>query len=407
MMRYLVSAAALATLALPQVAQACLYTQQPEEVGHSSGQYFAKEMLAAATYADLVLVEDDGTRAMDARPTGIITLRTIARFKGNSADRFTVFGSPLTFSPDKERIFNAPLQHFTSETGQVTPFSYTEERPALLFPQATAPGSPPPPPPPMTSCSPPALMAETGRFYVVLRDAEGRVLNRLTMSDGKTASPNHPAFGFVPVALSDEDFWLWSVRMAAATPQAAQAQDVLYLTPGSDPVRVERDLRAAGATIRAAYYARGDFIEEVRPSPYEQASLWLAKAADYLAQSQRGRIGDPHHGAAEFLRGRLSPMERYGTGLGYEVAQAFTRSVRDVQRATGTPRLIAVELAGDPGVLAGHPFVSRVAPLDRQLDRLPQVSGADEADTFATLQRIDRDIWLLNGGAGNRQGTLP
>ena len=62
----------------------------PEEVGYASGQYFAKEMLAAA-HADLVLVEDDGTRVMDARPTGIITLRTIARFKGNSADRITVF----------------------------------------------------------------------------------------------------------------------------------------------------------------------------------------------------------------------------------------------------------------------------------------------------------------------------
>ena len=403
MMRYLVSSAALATLALPQVAQACLYTQQPEEVGHSSGQYFAKEMSAAATYADLVLVEDDGTRAMDARPTGMITLRTIARFKGNSADRFTVFGCPLTFSPDKERIFNAPLQHFTSETGQVTPFSYTEERSTLLFPRAA--GGSPPPPISLTSCSPPALMAETGRFYVVLRDAEGRVLNRLTLSNGKTSSPNYPAFGFVPVTLSDDDFWLWSVRIAAAAPP--QAQDVLYLTPGSDPVRVERDLRAAGATIRAAYYARGDFIEEVRPSPHEQAVSWLAKAADYLAQSQRGRIGDPHHSAAEFLRGTLSPMQNYGTGLGYEVAQAFTRSVRDVQQATGTPRLIAVEVAGDPYALAGQSFVSRIAPLDRQLDRLPQVSGADEAEVFATMQRIERDIWLLNGGAGNMQGTLP
>lgn len=403
MMRYLVSAAALATLALPQVAQACLYTQQPEEVGHSSGQYFAKEMLAAATYADLVLVEDDGTRAMDARPTGIITLRTIARFKGNSADRFTVFGSPLTFSPDKARIFNAPLQHFTSETGQVTPFSYMEERPTLLFPRAT--GDPPPPPIGLTSCSPPALMAETGRFYVILRDAEGRVLNRLTMSNDKFNSPNYPAFGFVPVTLSDDDFWLWSVRIAAAAPP--QAQDVLYLAPGSDPVSVERDLRAAGATIRAAYYARGDFIEEVRPSLHERTMPWMAKAAGFLAQSQRGRIGDPHHGAAEFLRATLSPMQRYGTGLGYEVAQAFTRSVRDVQQATGTPRLIAVEVAGDPGAFSGQPFMSRVAPLDRQLDRLPQVSGADEAEIFATTQRIERDIWLLNGGAGNRQGTLP
>jgi hypothetical protein len=41
------------------------------------------------------------------------------------------------------------------------------------------------------------------------------------------------------------------------------------------------------------------------------------------------------------------------------------------------------------------------------VDRLPQVSGADEAATFATMQRIERDIWLLNGGNGNRQGTLP
>lgn len=406
MIRALIASTALAAMAVPSVASACLYTQRPEEVGHASGQYFAKEMLAAATYADLVLVEDDGTRAMDARPTGIITLRTIARLKGNSADRFTVFGSPLTFSPDKERIFTAPLQHFTSDTGQVTPFSYTEERPTLLFAQPRAPGSPPPPPPPMTSCSPPALMGETGRFYVVLRDAEGRVLNRLKMSDGNTASPNHPAFGFVPVALSEDDFWLWSVRIAA-TPQAARAQDILYLTSGSDQVRVERDLRAAGATIRAAYYARGDFIEEVRPSPHEQTSPWLARAADYLAQSQRGRIGDPHHGAAEFLREKLSPIQRYGTGLGYEVAQAFTRSVRDVQQTTGTPRLVAVEVAGDPSSFAGQPFVSRVAPLDRQLDRLPQVSDANEAETFATMQRIERDIWLLNGGAGNRQGTLP
>ena len=407
MIRRILASAALAALTLPHAVQACSYTQRPEEVGHASGQYFAQEMLAAATYADLVLVEDDGARAMDERPTGIIVLRTIARFKGNSADRFTVFGSSLTFSPDKERIFSAPLQHFTSETGQVTPFSYTEERPSSLFPKATAWDGPPPPPPPMTSCSPPALRADTGRFYVVLRDAEGRVLNRLTMSDGKAVSPNHPAFGFVPVTLSDEDFWLYSVRLAAYGDVQDTAPRLLQIMPDSDPARVERDVRTAGATIRAAYYQRGEFVEEVRPSPSEQTSPWLAKAADHLSQSQRGRIGDPHHGAAEFLREKLSPLQRYGTGLGYEVAQAFTSSVRDVQQTTGTPRLIAVEVAGDPHALAGQSFVSRVAPLDRQLDRLPQVSGADEAEVFATMQRIERDIWLLNGGAGNRQGTLP
>ena len=231
--------------------------------------------------------------------------------------------------------------------------------------------------------------------------------NRLTMSDGKTSPSNHPAFGFVPVTLSDEDFWLWAIRMEAGAPPGAQAQSLLYLTPGSDPAEAERDLRAAGATILAAYYDRGGFVEEVRPSPHEQTGPWLAKNAAYLTESLQGRIGDPHHSAADYLRETLSPMRRYGTGLGYEVAQAFTRSVRAVQQATDAPRLIAIEVSGEPGAYAGRPFVSRIATLDQPLDRLPQVSGADEAEVFATMQRIERDIWLLNGGAGNRQGTLP
>lgn len=396
----------IAVFAVPEAVNACTYSQRPEPVGHASGQYFANEMLDAATYADLVLVEDDGTRGGDARPTGIITVRTIARFKGKSADRFTLFGAPLTLSSDKERIFSAPLQHFTSETGQVTPFSFSEERPSQLFREPGAEGAPPPPPPPMTSCSPPGLTAETGRFYVVLRDAEGRILNRLNMSDGRASAPNHPAFGFVPVALSDDDFWLYSIRLAAHRDLPDTATPLLHLRPGSSAASVEKGLREAGATIRAAYYARGNLVEEVRPAPNEQERPWLERAGAYLETSRRGHIGDPHPGAAEFLRGKLGPDSVYGTGLGYQVAQAFTRSVREVQQATAAPRLVAVEVAGDPSAFAGLPFVDRTGPLDRAVDRLPQVSGADEAATFATMQRIERDIWLLNGGNGNRQDTL-
>lgn len=393
----------IAVCAVPEAVNACTYSQRPEPVGHASGQYFANEMLDAATYADLVLVEDDGTRGGDARPTGIISVRTIARFKGKSADRFTLFGAPS----NKERIFSAPLQHFTSETGQVTPFSFSEERPSQLFREPVAEGSPPPPAPPMTSCSPPGLTAETGRFYVVLRDAEGRVLNRLTMSDGRASAPNHPAFGFVPVALSDEDFWLYSVRLAAYRDTPDTAIQLLHLRPGSSAATVEKGLRGAGATIQAAHYARGNFIEEVRPAPNEQERPWLERAGTYLETSRRGHIGDPHHGAAEFLRGKLGPDSVYGTGLGYQVAQAFTRSVREVQQATGAPRLVAVEVAGEAATFAGLPFVDRIGPLDRGVDRLPQVSGADDAATFATMQRIERDIWLINGGNGNSQGKLP
>lgn len=403
-MRRLIPLVALMAFCLPQGAVACTYAQSPEPVGHASGLYFAKQMLAAATYADLVLVEDDGTRAMGQRAMDILTVRTIARFKGHSADRFTLFGSGLTLQPGSEAL-EAPLLHFTSETGQVIPFAYVEERPTLLFPSAASNRLPPPHP--VSSCSPPALSAATGRFYLVLRDAEGRVLNRLAMSDGQTTAANYPAFGLVPVTLADEDFWLYSIRMAAYDVQADSTVQVIHLKPGSDPVRIERDLRAAAAPIRAAYFRRGEFIEEVRPSPHEQTTPWLTMASPYLAGSQRGRIGDPHHSAAEFLRMKLGPLRIYGTGLGYEVAQAFTRSVRDVQQATGEPQLMAIELASDPEAFAGQPFVARIGPLEREVDRLPQLSGRNENETFATMQRIERDIWLLNGGNGNRQGTLP
>ncbi|MGB7374151.1 hypothetical protein [Pontixanthobacter sp.] len=405
-MRHLFSSAiALAILASAPAAYACQYTQGREPVGQASGQYFANEMVAEAAYVDLVLVEDDGVRAMGEQPSNVLTLRTIARLKGNSADRIAVFGQGMTVNREAERIFNAELQHFTSETGQVTPFPYNQEWVSRLLPAART--DPPPPPLQMTSCSPPSISAQTGRFYVVMRNSSGRVLDRIAMSNGTQTRPNHPAFGFVPVKLEEDDFWLYSVRLAALREANPSGLAVLHLRPGSDGIAVERTLRSAGATIRAAFYDHGGFIEEVRPSPEEQTRPWLAKAGAYLAGSSRGRIGDPFHGGAEYLRQHLSPMQQYGTGLGYEVAQAFTASVRQSGEAMSEPRLIAVEVEGDAQSFAGQSFVARVAPLEVTLNGLPQVAGQSESEVFATSQRIDRDIWLMNGGGGNRQGTLP
>ena len=404
-LRRFLTTLALGGFALSQPVQACQYSQRPEDVGQTSGEYFATQMLAAATYADLVLVEDDGTRAVGDPPTGLLALRTIARFKGRSADRFTLFGNGLTLDPSREQTTQAPLQHFTSETGHVTPSPYSEERVRNFFP--AEPGNPPPPPPPLSSCSPSAIAAETGRFYVVMRGADGRLLNTFTLSNGQKSLPNTPAFGFVPVNLKSDDFWLHAVMTASASLTATGGPALLHLKPGSDAASVERTIRSAGPTIRAAFFARGNLVEEVRPSLDEQTLLWLAKAAQFLPGSQRGRIGDPHHSAAELLRDRLSPVQGYGTGLGYEVAQAFTRSVREVQEATDTPRLIAVEVVGDAQALAGLPMVARVGPLDRTAGGLPPLAGDDETAQFATKQRTERDIWLLNGGNGNRQGTLP
>jgi hypothetical protein len=241
-----------------------------------------------------------------------------------------------------------------------------------------------------------------------MRDSEGRVMDRLALSDGRSIQPNHPAFGFVPVSLDDEAFWLWSVRLAAAGSDPGLAgPTLLHLEPGSDGVAAERAIRAAGGKVRAAFYDRGGFIEEVRPSPEEQARPWLSRVGPYLAGSQLGRVGVPYHGGAEYLREHLSPMQRYGTGLAYEVAQAFTVSIRKSGEAMGEPRLVALEVDGEAQGFAGQSFVARVGPLDVETGDMLQLSGVDEASTFATMQRIERNIWLLNGGAGNRQGSLP
>ena len=412
----LLAAAACALATAPQAAFACSYIQQPEPVGHSSGEYLAQVMVDAAHTVDLVLVEDDGVRAQDAPATGIVTLRTIARLKGNSADRFTVFGHGATLSPDADRMLTADLMHFTSRAGVVTPFPYNEEREAALLP--IVPGRGAPPPPPMISCSPPALTAQTGRFYVVIRDADGRVLDRVAMSDSTVMSDNHAGFGFVPVSLEDDDFWLYSVRLAAlraSPPETRTAQapvPMLMVRDGADWKQVETSLARSGAVLRAAYFDRGGgFIEEVRPSAFEQAQPWLSRTAAYFVAQYDQRVGLPYHGGAEYLRAHLSPTQRYGTSLGYEVAQAFTGSIRRHGDADGKPRLVALEVAGDASQYAALPFVSAVEPLrfTAHTDGAEplRLAGDDEAQVFATMQRIDRDIWLLNGGGGNRQGTLP
>jgi hypothetical protein len=395
----------LLTAVAPQASHACVYMQAPEAVGQTSGEYFAKTMSSAATYVDLVLVEDDGTRPMGQPETGIITVRTIARFKGNSADRFSLFGTGLTLKPEADTAFRAPLQHFTSETGQVTPFPYMEERQGTLL--SSVNGAAPMPPPSFgSSCSPPSLAAKTGRFYLVMRGANGRLLD-----SALAANRRDPVFGFVPVTLDMDDFWLGAVRLATFyNPVPVKPQALLALRPGSNPEQVEAWLHKAGVRVRAAFFRDADLIDEVRPADAETQAPWLARARVVVEQRRKGNLGGPvfaNHSAAEFVRAKLGPLQRYGRGLGYEVAQAFTTSVRREQARTGTPSLVALEIDGDPVTFANESFYAGSAPLEPKANGLAQIGGADEEAQFDAQQRIERDIWLLNGGGSNRQGTLP
>jgi hypothetical protein len=219
-----------------------------------------------------------------------------------------------------------------------------------------------------------------------------------------------PAFGFVPVSLTRDDYWLRAVTMAASTQRPAEGRPVLHLRPGTDPARVEAALRRAGVTASAAFVRSGEWIDEIRPSDHEARSAWLARAVPLVAQRNRGGLGLGDHGAAEFLRARLGFEQTFG-GRGYEVAQAFTASVRRRQAAAAAaPQLVALDLSGPAdavAALAREPFADGMRPLAGSAPGLAPLPGETEAERFEAMQAIERDIWLLNGGNGNPQGTLP
>ena len=407
-MKRLALVAALLSATFPWPAAACSYSQIPEEVGDGTATFLAREMVRAATYVDLVLIEDDGTRPMNEAAINVLTLRSIAHLKGNGPDRFSLFGHGLTLREDAERAFTAPLQHFTQEDGRVTPFPYNAEYQGQLFPRVLRPGvPPPPPPPPPSSCGPSGLTGQTGRFYVVMRGANGRLLNRFSLY----GDARHSVFAFVPVTLNRDEHWLRAVLGALPPPtKAANGPQVLHLRDGVDPAAVEAALRRAGVTPVAAYVQSGERLDEIRPADSETGSPWLARAIPLVVARNRGGLGDADHGAAEFLRSKLGFEQQYG-GSGYEVAQAYLASVRRKQRSAGaTPRLIAVELSGSTEALTAatrQTFAAGLRPLPPGTPGNLQLPGQTEAARFAAKQSIDRDIWLMNGGNGNRAGTLP
>ena len=406
-MKRLLAVAALLSAVAAWPAAACTWSQIPEEVGDGSAQFLAREMVRAATYVDLVVVEDDGIRPMNEAAIHVLTVRSIARLKGNGANRFSLFGTGMTLQAEADRVFAAPLQHFTQEDGRVTPFPYNAEYPGQLFPRAVQPGvPPPPPPPPPSSCGPGGLAGQTGRFYMVMRGSDGRLLNNFALHDA-----NAPAFAFVPVRLDRTEHWLRAVLGAVSSPAPAEPRNVLFLREGADAASAEASLRRAGITPVAAYVQSGERLDEIRPAQSESGSPWLVRAVPLVVARNRVGLGDPDHGAAEFLRSKLGFEQTYG-GLGYEVAQAYLASVRQKQRSAGaTPRLVAIELSGPVDAIAAaarQAFADGLRPLRQSAapDHL-RLPGETEAARFAAMQAIERDIWLMNGGNGNRQGTLP
>jgi hypothetical protein len=97
-------------------------------------------------------------------PSSAITFRVLRRLKGNSPERFLLFGRGI--SPVDPATRPAELGHWVDEAGRVEPVANVREAP----PQGRTMS---------TSCDPPDLQPALGRTYLVFREADGRLLGQL------------------------------------------------------------------------------------------------------------------------------------------------------------------------------------------------------------------------------------
>ncbi len=352
------AAALAAALALVPVNPALGCSRDPPDtVGFPSGSFIASRMMAEASYADLAIAEGRSPLvAATNQPFELVHFRTVKRFKGASPDRFTLLAAaqvgPAGDAPTS-------LEFYVDEEGRIRPYpSRAEPLPADMSH--------------MNSCHPGFISPETGKSYVIYRDAAGRALGAATYYPGFSG----PAYGVVPVAaeLSD-DLWRLATYSAARNVRADLAAPAPTGTPRPDVVRllfrtpqsreaVARLLGRSQATPFAVRVVFGDFADDTR-LPVAMATPRLIDRAVEGARQRLVLASGPAE--ARRLLSELTPDDPNAVGRIYERGIQLLNAERRLERARAfaTPGIAWIDLIGPPAEwqgLAAAPTVSAVLP---------------------------------------------
>lgn len=238
-------------------AMACQWEFAPEPIGGPSASFIAPRMAAQATFIDVVMAEGASPVKVPpgARPgaSQALSFRVLKRLKGRSADRFILFGTLGEAKPGGDW----GMTHWVDKQGRIYPHA------SLYEGSVTMPES-------MSSCDPPQLSVAPGRVYVVLREADGRLLGRVGWHEGlETAG--------TPIALASvinlDDFTLKLIQSTdpsnrdklpepVAAPEPGRATIVLRHSLGLEEARAL--LKAAGAVPYGALMSRGGVTSDYR-----------------------------------------------------------------------------------------------------------------------------------------------
>lgn len=384
-MRFLTFVLALVLAGSP--ASACQWEFAPEPIGGPSAAFIAPRMATQATFVDIALAEGASEISL---PPGVrrgasqaLSFRVIKRLKGHSADRFILFGGLGNAKPGGEW----GMTHWVDKEGRIYPHrGLSEGTPAL--------------PESMTSCDPPGLTVAAGRLYVVLREADGRLLGSV---------PYHPGLDAAGTAIAlageaePDDFTRQLLMVLDSTvrnrlPEPAAAPEsgraILVLRRPLVLKEAQALLQITGAQPFGALLKRGNTTTDYRlgseyafPRLLDDAINYTAKAstAPQLSKALAGRIVDQVP-AASF--DDYDPTQGVASGI-----VALGRSVEQ-----GTPAFLTIDVIADPvaqATFARHPNVLRVEPARRirraiTAGTLPpyQAPELDRATIYPQLTRL-------------------
>lgn len=281
-------------------AAACLYTHAPEPVGDSSAIFLGGRMWNAASFVDLAVAErgeqlrGPGGRAV---PATAITFRVLRRLKGNSPDRFLLFGRGLAALDADAKP--SDLRHWVDPEGRVYPFVNARELPAMGREM-------------MTSCDPPDVEARTGRTYLIFREADGRLLGPLLFHPGQRPAEG---YAFADVGLPADSSWARHVPhpeyRTRPVPDVTtdDAHGLLLFKAPVTAATAKSLARRAGAAPFAVTVVRGASRAEYRLAT---ELAWLELFDDAVAWAASNRA-DPA-GLRELARRTVDAHSAYDIG---------------------------------------------------------------------------------------------
>lgn len=385
-MRRIVQFLSAAAAGMSAPALACQYDFAPEPIGGPSAKFIAPRMAAAATYVDLAVAEGESDiRGPDGNVvpwSKAVSFRVLRRWKGASSDRFLLFGRIVA---DAEPVGSWHLAHWVDDHGRGVPFHSVREAPI-----ATTSG--------INSCSPPELAVKAGRTYLILREADGRLLGAVRYHPDSYASAGTP---IAEVGLWPDHEWARQMSIVQEPPRiGAAAVPAGTPDPSRATVQFRRPLSAAAAT---------DLLRDAGALPFAVLTNRNGLTSDYRLGSDvawPGIVADATAWASRVQTPRplieqqaLSVVDSYAVrDITNDTAkQQQARMVLVLAQAppeVGPALVSAVSFIGGPAVqaaLAKRAEVAAVVPATRVRERIadPPPPGFVAADPLPQLQPVE------------------